>query len=307
METRNRPEEKFKTLTISDLRLIYDGLMDRHAEVIRRLPGGEADHKLLARQWKALKRLAPPTEGAVLGEELLAADAAHDGYGAATWFLTEAYLRAPSASPAVRAAAERVRAAFIEGLSELRRTYGDEADAARQRRPRLAELREDLEAFAVSGGREGSTLLTWVKAYLEAGDRIGELLEARSEALAGLGDEDRPEAREVRASALALLNHVRDGIPFALEADPKLPRNLDTVLSHTPTSSPRAASAEPAPAQAASKRSPKRRPRRPRSRPRTEQPRASRRTADVKAPPASRGASDRPQVEHKPVRSEEPR
>lgn len=147
-------------------------------------------------------------------------DTLHDGLGGAIWFMTEAYLRSPVVSPQVADTARRIRATFIPALNELNATYATEAHAALQRKELLEQHRDALESLPVA---ENKTMFDWTKAFVEAGERLHQLLSDRADAAEG----SRKEAGALRAGTIGMLNRLRGTLADEVEHDPALPRDLD--------------------------------------------------------------------------------
>lgn len=146
----------------------------------------------------------------------------HDGFGNAVWYLTEAYLRLPTATKKQRAAAQRIRDVFVPSLASLQASYADEAQAALDHRPKLDELRADLELFPVAG----ATLAAWVDGQLKAGVKLDELLRARADAAPG----SRKDAATLRSKAIGQLQRFRDALADERDVNPKLDADLEARL-----------------------------------------------------------------------------
>jgi hypothetical protein len=164
----------------------------------------------------------PPalTGGLALSDELKHADDEHDGYGASIYFNTESVLRLPDLAPEVKAAAQRVRDAFVPSLAELRAPYVVEAHRAVERRPLLVSRKADLEMFPVVGG---GTLLAVATKFLDCGERLDTLLDRRG----GVPKADRSKAAVLRARAVGLVNRLRDDLAEEIVRDTSLPRDLE--------------------------------------------------------------------------------
>ncbi len=154
-------------------------------------------------------------------------DARHDGLGLALWHLCHAYLALPDAPPEVRAAAERILAAFVPVRRELHARYATEAARARAHRPMLTELAADLALLPVAGG---GTAASWATAFVDAGDGLDDLLSNRATALADGEGASGPRAIATRARTLGVINRARAAIGDDLVDDPSLPRNLDALV-----------------------------------------------------------------------------
>lgn len=208
-------------LKLADLKLGLHDLFDkRHADLVKS-KAGKFYETTLADQRDAIDALpAALTTGKPLAEEIDALDAAHDGHGAMIYFMTEAYLRAPAADPAITEAAQRIRDAFIPNLRELSAAYVTEASRAIERKPLLESMKADLQLFPLAGG---GTLLDTATAFLEAGEALHDRLSDRADMLQG----SRKEAVVLRPVTVGMLNRFRADLVRELKKDPKLPRDLE--------------------------------------------------------------------------------
>lgn len=210
-----------RLLTLLDLKLGLADLLDKRRAALRGSAAGKNYEPMLAKKLEAIEALPP----AILGGKALAAeldetDTEHDGLGAAIWHTTEAYYRSPRTSPEILDAAGRIRAEFIPTLLDLQASYADEADAAIARKKTLSRHKADLKLFPVA---EGETLLDWVTAFLDAGERLNTLLSERAD----MPQASRKGAGSLRSATIGLLNRLRAGLADELAHDPKLPRDLD--------------------------------------------------------------------------------
>ncbi len=126
----------------------------------------------------------------------------HDGYGGAIWHLSEALLRAPKVSEALRATLTAVRERFIPELAELKRSHADEAAAAARREPELAAMKAELKAIPTPDGR---TLYDWCAGYLRAGKELDGLLQRRAD----VAPADRSGLGTLRGRCVGMLNRFR--------------------------------------------------------------------------------------------------
>ncbi|HSN98268.1 MAG TPA: hypothetical protein VLS89_08215 [Candidatus Nanopelagicales bacterium] len=211
-------------LQLQDLKLGLGDLLTRRRPALELTSTGRLYAPMLQTKHDQIRALpAVFLGGKALAEELGDTDDTHDGFGGAVWHHAESYLRAPSSSADVVAAATRIRTTFIPELRELKATYANEASAALDRKKVLDAHRTDLEMFPLA---EGKTLFDWVKGYLDAGERLDLLLSNRADA----PDNSRKEAGALRAGTIGMLNRVRDAIGDELAHDPSLPRDLDAQV-----------------------------------------------------------------------------
>ncbi len=127
----------------------------------------------------------------------------------------------PSISPEHRAAAQRIRDAFIPRKAALSDSYAEEAAAAKRNRSKLAERKADLELFPVPGG---ATLYDWALAFLDQGDALDNLLNQRS--LVNVGQSTRATAAALRSDTVGILYQFRAALRAEIE-DKGLPVELE--------------------------------------------------------------------------------
>jgi hypothetical protein len=216
-------------LTLGDLKLGLKDMLHTRPEDLALSAFGELYLPMLVARREAINALPEAfTGGRPLAAELAEIDAHHDGLGGAIWFITEAVLRHPGLSPELREAAQAARAAFIPELSVLRKPYADEAIAAHDHRPDLARLADQLKMITVPGGK---TLHTWVKDFLDDGDRLGSLLADRGQTTASV---DSPRAAAaLRSSTIGLLGRLRAAVQDEIAAGAKLPKGYEAKLFAT--------------------------------------------------------------------------
>ena len=214
----------YQFLTLNDLHL---GLRDL---VQVRLPTHGDLHAVRSYGPRLAARLAEivASPGAAAGGEPFAAelsetDAVHDGYGGAIWHLSEALLRAPKVSEALRATLTAVRERFIPELAELKRSHADEAAAAARREPELAAMKAELKAIPTPDGR---TLYDWCAGYLRAGKELDGLLQRRAD----VAPADRSGLGTLRGRCVGMLNRFRAALADELDDDASQAAAVDAAL-----------------------------------------------------------------------------
>lgn len=179
--------------------------------------------RLAARVAEIVDLPAAAAGGEPFAAEIAETDVVHDGYGGAIWHLTEAVLRAPKVSEALRATLTTVRARFIPELAELKRSHADEAAAAARREPDLAAMKAELKAIPTPDGR---TLYDWCAGYLRAGKELDGLLQRR----AGVAPTDRTGVGTVRSRCVGMLNRFRAALADELDDDAAQAAAVDAAL-----------------------------------------------------------------------------
>jgi hypothetical protein len=204
-------------ITLEGLLLGLDDLLTKRQAALKSFLNGAANVALLTSYRDEIKALPAVLRGRPLADELETTDARHDGFGGALWFLTEAYLRLPNVTPAMLLAVKKIRETLIPKLEELSFAFTIQADSAKKRKDKLADLKADLESFPVAGG----TLYDWAVAFVTAGVEIDVLLSQRADA------KDRAAATSLRSDAVGALNRLRKSLAAELKRDSKLPKDLD--------------------------------------------------------------------------------
>lgn len=159
-----------------------------------------------------------------MAKDLSTADISHDGLGNALWLLTEALKTHPGVDSGLRDKAARIQAQFIPSLAVLKAKYKKEAQTASFNRSKVAELEADMKSIPTPDGR---TVYDWVIDFLDSGDQISALLDARSKVEA---DQPGVELALNRARALALVTKARTLVADEAEKNDKLPKNAEAIL-----------------------------------------------------------------------------
>lgn len=213
-----------RTLTVADFRLALDNLYTAPERFA--LFKQTAAFTVYGAELDALRAELPLTlkGNRPMAKELDAADDAHDGFGGALWLLTESIKRHPGASEELKRKGERVQSDFIPGLGALREKYKKEAAVAQANRPKAIEMEADLKGIPTPDGR---TAYHWVIEFLDSGDKLGQLIDARSKVEAG---EPGPELLLARSRALGAVAKARALVAEEAEKGGKLPKNAEAIL-----------------------------------------------------------------------------
>lgn len=195
-------------LTLGDMNLgLANMLTDRKAHVDA-CEAGLLYGPMLAEKLSAIEALPEALRGGrPLAESLALVDDEHDGFGGALWAYTEAVFLAPTSTADQRAAAQRIRDAFISSKAILQDSYAEEAVVAKNHRAHLTERKADLQLFPVPGGK---TLFDWAEGFLDKGDALDDLLNQRATAEVGQGT--RKLAGQLRSETLGLLFQFRASV-----------------------------------------------------------------------------------------------
>ncbi|MDI3282014.1 hypothetical protein [Polyangium sp. 15x6] len=211
-----------RNLTANDLFLgVQDMLTERKADLELSVIGKLYTPQLSARLvlLEALpERQATRANAGALAET----DSRHDAFGDGIWCYTEAVLVTPGVSAEARAAAQRVRDAFVPNRGRLVDSYAEEAAQAKKNRPKLDELEADLGSLPVP---DGKTLLHWALGFVDAGETLDKLLSDRSSTEATAASKP---ATELRTTTIGLLRRFRDALRDEVATNPALPRDLES-------------------------------------------------------------------------------
>ena len=159
-----------------------------------------------------------------MAKDLTTADIRHDDLGNALWYLAEAIKAHPGIDSELRAKAARMQAQFIPSLAQLKAKYKKEAQMAAANRSQVSPMETDLKSIPTPDGR---TVYDWVVEFLDSGDHINTLLDARSKVEA---DEPGVELALNRTRALALVTKARALVGEEAEMSNKLPKNAEAIV-----------------------------------------------------------------------------
>lgn len=211
-------------ITLPALKIALADLFDRRIDALRASSAGRTYEPLLHDKLARIEALPEAGgSGKPLADAMSETDEAHDGFGAAIWFLTEAYLRCPELSPDIRTSIEKIRATFIPELDLIRAPYADEVAAAIRHKNDLVTLESDLKAIPIAGG---STLFDWCSSFITKGEHLGALLSQRAD----MTSISRVEASKLRAATVGALGRMRATLADEMSFDTNLPADLDAQV-----------------------------------------------------------------------------
>lgn len=218
-----------RNLTLHDVKLALRELLDNRSTVLTGTHSGAMFLPALENIRKKIDGLQVRDDGHDLTTELAHEDARHDGYAAAAWYTSEAYLALPDLPFGDRVALKMLRREILPPPHELSAPYADEAAKAVARAEAMTdEHREALRRFPVRGGK---TLLDWIEAYIASGKRLQRLLSQRAMAEhTGEVAISPLEAGRLRGRAVALLIQLRETLKYELHAEPDRAHDLDKQM-----------------------------------------------------------------------------
>ena len=221
--------DPLRNLTLHDVKLALRELLDNRTAVLAGTHAGAMFLPAIENIRKKIELLATRDDGDDLTTELAHEDARHDGFAAAAWFASEAYLALPDLPFGDRVALKMLRREILPPPHELSAPYADEAARAVQRAEEMNdEHRNALSRFPVRGGK---TLLDWIEAYIASGKRLERLLSQRAMAeRTGEVAVSALDAGRLRGRAVALLIQLRETLKYELHEDPIRARELDQQM-----------------------------------------------------------------------------
>lgn len=211
-------------LTVADYRLALDNLFNDPARLS--LFQQCAAHTIYGAELKSIRSQLPLvlSGNRPLSLDLGFADDNHDGVGSALLTLAEAILEHPFVSPALKSSAHKIKSEFIPSRSVLRAPYKSEAAMAQDKRPKLAALESELKAIPTPDQR---SVYDWTAEFLDAGDKIGQLLGERATQEA---EEANPELTRIRVNVWSLVTKARRTVAEEVKRNKALPRNAEAII-----------------------------------------------------------------------------
>lgn len=213
-----------QSITAADLRVALDNLFTDPVRI--NLFKSTAAYIVYGAELDEVRALLPLTVkgNRPMAKDLTTADIQHDDLGNALWLLAEAIKTHPGIDSALRDKAARMQAQFIPSLAILKAKYKKEAQTAAANRSKLGPIEADLKGIPTPDGR---TAHDWVVEFLDSGDHINTLLDARSKVEA---DEPGVELVLNRTRALALVTKARALVAEEAEKSNKLPKNAEAIV-----------------------------------------------------------------------------
>jgi hypothetical protein len=120
----------------------------------------------------------------------------------------------------------KVRETFAPSLSDINKSYEDEAALAKRRSSSLEAMKPELEAFKVGP----INLYILVSSYLDAGKKIDTLLSSRADTITDNESKRTKEVSVHRVQTIGLLNQFRAALIQEVAVDKSLPRDLEAKV-----------------------------------------------------------------------------
>lgn len=212
------------SITAADLRIALDNLFGDPARL--NLFKTTAAYVVYGAELDAIRGSLPLVlkGNRPLAHELGTADDRHDSFGNALWLFTEALKTHPGLESALRDKASQIQAQFIPNLGMLTAKYKKEAQVAAVNRSKVPDFEADMRSISTPDGR---TVYDWVIEFLDSGDHIATLLDARSRVEA---DEPGVELIANRTKALTLVTKARELVAEEARKSSTLPKNAEAIL-----------------------------------------------------------------------------
>jgi hypothetical protein len=217
---------KMSYLTTDDLWLVVDDMQTTKLPLIQNTKAYLIFGPTLTEKHGVLGRLYKGTSQRPLAELLKETDFTHDASQRAIHLISTALEPISLLPQHTRDFLVKVKETFAPSLSDLNKSYEDEAALAKRRAAELEALKPELEAFEVGP----ITLYTLVSAYLDAGKKIDTLLSSRADTAT---DNESKRTKEVsfhRVQTIRLLNQFRAALIQEVAVDQTLARDLEAKV-----------------------------------------------------------------------------
>ncbi len=195
-----------RDLSVPEVVLFLEDLLENRREALTSSAAGREHEPLLEEKLKALMELPLSARRKPLAELLTEADELHDAFGSGLERLTRALKELPCLTYEDRAAAERIRKGFVPNRAVLSASYGEEAENAKEHRPLLDELEEDLKRFPLPAG---SSLYDVAVGFVDNGELLGELMFNQPPPAT---PEELENAEDLRVQTIRMIDRLRASI-----------------------------------------------------------------------------------------------
>lgn len=211
-------------LTVADYRLALDNLFSDPARFS--LFQQSAAHIIYGAELNSIRSQLPLvlSGNRPLALDLGFADDIHDAAGGAVITLADAILEHPFVPSTLKTTAHKIKSEFISSRSVLRAPYKSEAAMAQDKRPKLAAMESELKDIPTPDKRSA---YDWIAEFLDAGDKIGQLLANRSVQEAS---EANPELSRIRVNVWSLVSKARRTMAEEVKRNKALPRNAEAIV-----------------------------------------------------------------------------
>ncbi len=212
--------------TVSDLWLFLDDLETEKKPLVVNTSAYRIFGPKLCEMRTVFATLRKGLEKKPLAEELKETDFVHDASEKAIHFLSLVLEPIEVLPESTRAFLVKVRETFAPSLSDLKKSYEDEAALAKRRSTALEAMRGELEAFPIGP----ISLYTLVTMYLDAGNKLDTLLSTRADTAA---DDDTKRTKRIfalRSQTLKLIQEFRCALAREVDVDKELSRNLEAEV-----------------------------------------------------------------------------
>jgi hypothetical protein len=219
-------EMKMSYLTTDDLWLVVEDMQTVKLPLIQNTKSYLIFGPTLTAKYGVLGQLYKGTSQRPLAELLKETDFTHDTSERAIHLISIALEPISLLPQNTRDFLVKVRETFAPSLSDLNKSYEDEAALAKRRSASLEAMKPELEAFPVGP----INLYTLVTAYLDAGKKIDTLLSSRADTVTDNESKRTKELSLHRVQTIGLLNQFRAALIQEIAVDQTLARDLEAKV-----------------------------------------------------------------------------
>jgi hypothetical protein len=210
-------------MTVNDLKLVLDDLFGPKKALLDKTLTFKIYGPGLKEQKDSIDTIHKALQKRPLSEELLKEDEIHDTSARAIHLFCKGMGELATLDQEKRSLLRKVSDTFVPSLGDLKKSYEDEAAAAKKREKDLVAMKAELEAFPVA---PSTTLYTLVSTYIESGKKLDSLLSSRAETTADDIAKRTKEVAALRSRTVGALGQMREALSHEVSSNPELPRDL---------------------------------------------------------------------------------
>ena len=216
-----------RNITTGDTGLVLDDFFTDKINLVQSTLAFQIFGASLAEKREQLTSIRKGLEKKPLVEALKDADLVHDCTGRAIFAICTGLDQPAGIDADAKTLLAKVKERIVSNLTDLNRSYEDEAAPAKGRLADLEAMKPELEAFSIG---PNMTLYSLLKSHLEAGKQIDTLLSARAKTTAEDEADRTKDVFILRSQPLGLMNRFREALVQEIAVNPDLPRDLESKV-----------------------------------------------------------------------------